>query len=207
MGSKLLLLIASLAPVYAATLTFEPDAFVGGTLPGNYGSRAAGTPNVVLTWSTALETAFCSGETSYGDLSNVAYGCLPPPGGGDPGPMPGPFTVTFTADPGFTVSVDQFDVAGVDIDRVIGAIQVGTQTLNLVTAPALGHNTLNFAEAGSTVTLTITAPDFFTAGMDNLVFSQSPGGGDPVIPEPGGMLLMISGLVGLALGSRLRHKY
>ena len=191
----ILLLCVLLTPSWILTssaatiLTFEPSAFTdGGQLPADYGSRALSTPNVELLWSTSPSQSWCPWPTQYGDLVNNTYGCSS---------STGPYTVSFTADPGWNVLVESFDLAGwPNINRVITQIQVGTQFFNNVSAPGTGHNTLTPNEAGASVLLSVVGPDFFNAGMDNLQFSQVPVD-VTAVPEPGSLALFGVGLAAL----------
>jgi PEP-CTERM motif-containing protein len=202
MTIRVLLLCALLTPAWTLTssaatiLTFEPSAFTdtGIQLPADYGSRALTTPNIELLWSTGTTQSWCPWPSGYGDFVNNTYGC---------GGFNGPFTVAFTADPGWDVVVESFQVAGwPNTSRVITQIQVGTQTFNNVFAPGTGHNTLTPNEAGPRVLLSITGPDFFNAGLDNLRFSQVPVD-VTAVPEPGTLALFGVGMT--ALGAYRRR--
>jgi hypothetical protein len=183
-------------PVQAdTTLLFEfgtGQAF--GNIPSDYGSRvtgnfqngyhyggAANTPNIVASIANAA-----GWPTEYGDLTNVCY----------PFPSTAVMSITLTADPGYRVALQSFDLAGWPFtDYTIKSVQVrdGIGTL-LYSAPNLlvqgdsigpQHTSLNFAPlVAPTLQISIDATNITAAfgasnvGLDNVRFSQQ------AVPEP-----------------------
>ncbi len=190
----------------------------GADLPQDYGDRVAGSPQSVpggqYTYGNAgegytpnVEVAYFLSNAvvpeavqmwllSYGDLSNVIFG------------LPGSeqLNILFTADPGYTVELYGFDLAGwpnhdYTINRVEvleGVTSLFSQSNVLVEGDAIGptHSSLSFSTplAGTGLLIqidysNIPASQQDNIGLDNLRFGQFP---SPV-PEPSTWAFFLAG--------------
>jgi hypothetical protein len=189
------------------------------TVPGGqftYGEAGEGfTPNVVLDLFSAAasetDPRVNLWQTGYGDLVNVIFA-------EGPGTAGAPrLSVRFTADPGFSVDLYGFDLAGFGSDYVIAGVTVfaGATTLYaqpdvLVQGDALGAQHTRFAFDAP-----LSAPELLleidlsnlpagsqdNVGLDTLRFGQAP---PPAIPEPATALLLLAGLAIVAMARSRR---
>ena len=198
--------------------TVEPT-YAGAGLPQDYGDRVAGspqsvsggqytygnagegyTPNVEVAYSLGVATG--AGEvrmwtTGYGSLNNVIFG---PPGSQR-------IDIQFTADPGYSVLLHGFDLAGwPEADYTINGVSVleGANTLFsqssvLVEGDGIGDPFTRFdfstPLSGPSLTIQIDYSNIASGsqdniGLDNLRFSQFP---SPV-PEPSGWACLLAGV-------------
>jgi len=156
--------------------------------PYSYGLVGSGfTPNVSVSYTQPGDLS--NFGTGYGDLPAAIYSS-------------DPFTITFTAQAGFTVSLEGFDSAAFGADRTFDfTLSNGTQTFSQtgVSSPTNGRNSVSFigqlAATGAEVTLTI-APQDFDAGFSNFQFSQ--------VPEPSSVILIGLASIGMLGLLRLR---
>ena len=189
------------APAGAATvLTFEPESALGNDLEinDNYGDNVsanvqggfeydgeADTPNVTVEY-----TGLKAYTGSYGDLARVAY-------------LDAVSSVTFTADPGFVLTLNSLDLAGYDGAATLDEITVTGVTSpfaqSAIAAPATGHNTVNVGVTGSTLTLNFADSSGGLVGVSNISFSQSAA----AVPEPTAVALV--GMAGVGLLARRRR--
>jgi hypothetical protein len=201
----------------ATGVAVEP-IYAGADLPQDYGDRVAGspqdvtggqytygnagegfTPNVEVAYSLGLATG--AGEvqmwiSGYGGLTNVIFGT--------PGSQR--IDIQFTADPGYSVLLHGFDLAGYPgADYTINGVAVleGSNTLFsqsnvLVGGDGFGqpftHFDFSTPLAGSSLTLQIDYSNIASGqqdniGLDNLRFSQFP---SPV-PEPSAWVFFLAG--------------
>lgn len=214
----IMLLVFSISPAEATVLIFEakPQFLDGEIIPQAYGDRVSSsqqqvdsrlyyygdaggwTPNVVVDYGSEYGTNnFWS--SGYGDLINV----LENEHDGN-----NVITITFTADPGYLVRLESFDLGGwPQTDRYVYAITVtdGTNTLfyaSNVLAKGQGHTTLSPNVQAQQLILTLDirlGGDSDCVGIDNIKFSQS-----PPVPIPGTLALMGAGLLGLISWRRFR---
>ena len=201
--------IATAASLHATVLTFNitPAPADDATIPADYGNRAASasqvggggtygygnfgegfTPNVTDSFGTA--TNFFS--TGYGALVNVAYA------------NDGHFSLTFTGDAGFNVSLYSFDLAGLDQSYTISSVSVlsGATTLFsqsnvLVNGSSNGTGMTSFSFGPLTAhTLTVQfdasnlGANVQNVGIDNIRIGQV------AVPEPSSLALI--GFAGVA---------
>ena len=189
-------------------LNFDDLDLANGTpIPGDYMSRAAGTPNIVVGYRTfdpddnsTVADFLDFWNDDYGDLSKVAY----PVGNGLAG------EISFTPDAGVGVTLSSFDMAGwPNTDRVEQFIRIVDAAGNLLLS--LGSDVVIEGDAGHT---TFT-PNFshegairlqfgvdWNVGIDNIRFSQFT---PSAVPEPG--TLATAALGGIALvGYQVRRR-
>jgi hypothetical protein len=210
------------ASVQATVLTFDITGSTFGNdspIPATYGNRASGasqggpggltfgygnfgegfTPNVAVSYGQPASFA----NTGYGALVNVAYG------------SGGVFSMTFTADPGFNVSLYSFDLAGLDqsyqinsVSVLSGATTLFTQSNVIVNGSSNGTGVTSFAFnpilTRSTLTVQVNASNLgangANIGIDNIRIAQV------VVPEPSVTALAIAGAaLGVALTRRFRR--
>jgi hypothetical protein len=196
----------------ATVLTFDKVAGTFGSeerIPQDYGDNVAATeqggfvygadggftPNVTVDWNTGSGTV--GGEaafwgTGFGDLVNVI----------EAEPEPKGLQFTLTAEPGWLVVLNGFDMATWSSNRTIdalrvldGADQVLFEELD-ASIPASGHRSFDF---DAPLTASVIKIEFDSSnlggrsdniGMDNITFGQ-------VVPEPTSVALL--GLAGLVL--------
>jgi hypothetical protein len=168
-----------------------------GGLP--YGG-AANTPRIVIDFGPSTFGWY----SNYGDLSSVIYTAA----------SDGVLRVTLTADPGYMVSLNSFDLAGwSQTDHVTKSVKIFdslghslfSQSNVLVQGDNVGprHTAFSFTSLTSQIiNIQIDASnitDAFgaeTVGLDNLRFTQ--------VPEPGSLTLAAAGAV--AIGMLLRKR-
>lgn len=141
-------------------------------------------PNNAFWWSSA-----------YGDLTNIIY----------PAGSIGILDVTLTADPGFEVVLNSFDLAGWPFtDYTINSVQVLSGSTSLFSqnnvfisgTTRTGFNTSNLGSlAASSLTLRINATNpggsAENIGLDNIQFSQRSATPAPVgTPEPSALVAL-----------------
>jgi hypothetical protein len=207
-----MLLVLLAVPANATVLTFDADpAFVDyQIIPQDYGDRvssspqpadppnysygAAGgwTPNVVVQYASEFgDISFFS--TDYGDLTNVIENEYD---GNNK------LYITFTADPGYLVHLQAFDLGGwPHTNQTVYSITVSDGSTTLysasdVLAPGSGHNTVSPDVQAQELILTLDIRLGFDSdyvGLDNIQFSQS------LVPIPGSLLLLGTGLLGLGV--------
>ncbi len=192
--APLLILTAAVPCANASVLIFRanPDGpFTNDSpVPAGYGNNIAGptqggfryettgevTPNIVVSYSN--DRIY---NSDYGDLGSVIYSAGPT------------LTLVFTADPGFLVRLDSFDMAGFGgSGETIPTISVTngstTFTQSGLVAPGTGHNTVTVSgnpsnsSTGEIVTLSISDVSNGLSGFTNFQFSQ--------IPEPSQFALL-----------------
>ena len=166
----------------------------------SYGSAGGLTPNVVVDYPNN-RTLWWSLE--YGNLTNVIYA-------EEPGTSI--LDVTLTADPGFEVVLDSFDLAGwPNTDYTINSVQVlsgGTSVFSQSNVFISGttrtsFNTSNLGSlAASSLTIRFDATnlgsDSDNIGLDNIQFSQRSTSFSPVGTSEPSALVAISAVAGIA---------
>lgn len=202
----------------AATGTTVEPVYAGANLPQDYGDRVGGspqtvsggqytygnegegfTPNVEIAYALGIPTA--SGEvqmwtSGYGGLTNVAFGT--------PGSQQ--INIQFSADPGYSVLLHGFDLAGYPgADYTIDGVAVFevsntlfSQSNVVVGGDGFGqpftHFEFSTPLSGSSLTLQIDYANIASGqqdniGLDNVRFSQFP---SPV-PEPSTWAFFLAG--------------
>jgi hypothetical protein len=143
----------------------------------SYGTAGGFTPNIVTGYS--VNASFWTND--YGDLVNVAY----------PVADSGIFEVTLTADPGFEVALNSFELAGwPDTDYTINSVQVLAGSVPLFsqsnvlvqgeTSPfrtSFTNDVLGSSLAAPSLTIRFDSSNLGEAsdniGIDNVQFSQA----------------------------------
>jgi hypothetical protein len=197
------------------TLTFDPGAaFSDGTAPpGDYGDRVASSPQGGFEYGGAADTP--NVVIDYENWSYTVFSAPLDPSGQDrsPGLLRGAFTngngtITFTADPGFLVTLHSFYVIATPFT---GGVDVGVEGLSVtggISDFSLTHfNAPTFTPiipevTGQVLTLTILFNVF--VGIDNIEFSQSRAS-QTAIPESSSFVVssILCGLFGV-IGLRKR---
>jgi hypothetical protein len=199
--------LAATASLSATVLTndisgpgFGPDSSIGavygnrvssassssGALTLAYANFGEGyTPNIAANYGQPANYY----DAGYGALVNVAYA----PGG--------IFTLTFSADPGFNVSLYSFDLAGIDSSYQINSVSVfsGATTLfsqnNIVingSANGTGVSSFSFGPlSAAQLTIQFDASNLgangANIGIDNIRIGQV------AVPEPSSIALVVAG--------------
>jgi hypothetical protein len=194
---------------YGDHITGSPMNVPGGQF--TYGNGGEGfTPNVTADFVAGNGTSLSLWRDRYGDLTNVAFG----------NNLSVSLNVQLTADPGYTVDLYHFDLAGWSLtDYTINAVRVisdaGTifSQDNVLVQGAndggLMHTAFDFAAplSGSQLTIQIDHGNLAVGtqdniGIDNIRFGQNP---PAAVPIPVTLWLFGSGLMGL-LGIATRKK-
>jgi hypothetical protein len=172
---------------YGDRITASSETLVGGTIY-QYGLDQGATPNVVVSYGPF--SIFTGGpqlwREGYGDLNGILFQASEGPIGNDYDIL----DIVLVADPGFDVVLHSADLGGFG-DYIIDSVTVfdgvpfpfltpmnqifGPQSM--VSAPAVGHNTIDFGDLQSHVIwLRIDANNLGdesdNIGIDNIVFSQ-----------------------------------
>lgn len=213
---------------HATTLTFDLNPSSGnGTPLGNYGDRVSGTNTDAQGTGGAAAGSYGIGAegstenvtfevnrggpgsdpriwTSYSDLTNVVY---------EESDAGDPMNLVFTADLGFNVTLDSFDlgnfaqaitIPGLSIfaDGLL-ALDLGAIALPASSQPHLSFDNLNVT--GALVEIRVDRSGLGNPsdniGFDNITFSQS---AIAPVPLPASALLLIGGIGGLSLLRRRR---
>jgi hypothetical protein len=203
---------------HATKLIFNPNGGDGALVDQNYGDRvtstvqggynygadAGFTPNVVVDYLAVGDIkTWSSGGGTYGDLPDVIFSNAR-----------GVVNVQLTADPGYEVVLDSFDLAGwPQQDKTINSVEVLDSTNTalfaqnhvLVHGAGPSHTAFTFGPPLESSVLTVSfdatnlGADSANVGLDNLVFGQQ-----PIVPEPSSMALLVGGA--LPLLRRLRRR-
>ncbi len=165
----------------------------------SYGSAGGLTPNVVVDYPNN-QTLWWLLE--YGNLTNVIYA-------EESGTSI--LDVTLTADPGFEVVLDSFDLAGWRGDYTINSVQVLSGRTSVFSQSNVfisgttrtSFNTSNLGSlAASTLTIRFDAAnlgsDSDNIGLDNIQFSQRSTSFSPVGTSEPSALVAISAVAGIA---------
>ncbi len=163
------------------------------TTSGNftYGSTGGFTPNVEVAYNGADDLSLWT--TGYNELTNVAY-FEPESGAG--------YSITFTADPGYFVSLLSFNLGNFGVSVTLPNLQVQNQLGDIlfnqddvVLNSSSGSSSffdLGTSATGAELTLFIDTTGLGgnsdNVGIDNIVFSQV------AVPEPSSVLLAILGM-------------
>lgn len=211
----------------AATQSTVQPTSSGGTLPADYGDRVTGavmavpggsftygdggegfTPNVTVDIFSAAATPTDPRvnlwQTGYGDLVNVIFAEGPGTAGA---PL---LSVRFTADPGYTVDLYGFELAGFGTDYVIDGVTVfaGATTLFSETDVLVEGNLSGPRRTSFAFGTPLSAPDLLlqvdlsnlasgiqdNVGMDAIRFGQTPPPSFSTVPEPATAPLLLAGL-------------
>ncbi len=173
----------------------------------SYGTSGGFTPNITLDYLNDIT----GGEgswfhfSSYGDLNDVAFinrGNT----GGSPSNQRG--KIVFTADPGFLATLNSFDMASFDLASV-GEVNLrvrdGSGSVlfeSLATSFNESHTNIMFSPPLSASVLQLELDVFGIAnnidslGLDNIEFGQI------IIPEPGSVIVLGLGMLGLGMRRR-----
>lgn len=179
------------------------------SIPQSYGDRVSTTPNVVLAYRDQDGNGLALWDDDFSDLTNVAYNP-----GADDGTSPRWFEITLTADAGFEVLLNGFDLGNwltddqtVPLVSVLGpAGQVNFSSSDVVVNSRGGtHASFDFstplAASALTIRLDTQGPQWsHNLGVDNISFGQRVA----PVPEPGTLALLGLGLFGVALHRRRR---
>jgi len=184
---------ADVPAAYGDSVTATPEAGF------SYGAGGGFTPNVLVAYTpnAEVETRNWDGTGFGGPGTTVLYNTSGQTG----------YSITFTADPGYTVTLDSFNLSryrdttidsitvsnGVDSDLVFSDFAVNG-------AGFISPSLANVAATGQTVTLTFA--DIFWVdyyGVSDIQFSQQ-----VVIPEPSSLALLAFGVLGLCRMTRKR---
>jgi len=175
-----------------------------GDIPGDYKSRAPGTPNIVVSYRTFEETDDSTianhldfWNDNYGDLNKVAFAVQNGRGA----------EISLTPDAGWFVRLNGFDLAGwSQTDRIAQFVRIVDANNNLlvdlgtdITIKGAGPSHSSFSPKFTYHdTIKIQWANDWNIGIDNISIAQA-------IPEPSSVILCVIGAGGLALGSRLRR--
>ncbi len=212
----------------ATVLTFDASIGNGAVMPQDYGDRVTNTsmgsfsygdrggytPNVTVEYvggpgnSDGTGTGLSFWGPGFGDLTNVLNN-------EDDGELL--MQINFIADSGFKVILDSFDLGNYGSAKTLARLSIINESASIlysdtnILLPATTDNShLDFNSKTPFIGQSLSIIIDFTGlgssnddvGLDNIQFGQV--ASDP-IPEPATMLLLGTGLVGLA-GSRVRRK-
>jgi hypothetical protein len=207
------------SPSQAIILTFDMGLGNGNAVDQNYGDNVTSTPNGSFSYGTAggftpnVTTAYTTGanfwDTAYGDLTNVIY----------QNQATGNFALTLTADSGYNVVLNSFDLAGwPNTDYTINSVSVNNGSSDVFSQSSVaiegdsGHSSFNFGGTpliASQLIISFDSSNLNTAadniGIDNVRFSQQ--ASSAAVPfefSPSLGLLLIGGLFG---GKHLYRKH
>jgi hypothetical protein len=203
-------LAASPASAALTVLDFSGDACVtdpcgtGSAISQSYGDGLG----VDVSYEVRIFTGLPSdeplkyGSTGYGDLSGVVWGGLN---------QTDYFSrITFTALPGYEISLRSFDIATVDglspqspvLVESLGGTGIFADDVDTLFP---GHNAVAVNSSYFTDGIVLNwGPDGFNVGLDNIAFDVRAIGGGPGVPEPATWAMMILGLG--AAGSVIRRR-
>ena len=155
---------------------------VGSYLEGN-----GFTPNITIDYLTvSFNPGMDAWESGFGDLTNVANSSHQSNG----------VEIKFTADAGYEVTINSFDLAKYHSYTTINTIEILDENRELVwSADSLAVDSVTHTSYMPDITgseLTICFGDGWNIGIDNINFDQS-----SVVPIPGAIWLLGSGLIGL----------
>ena len=187
--------------VSAATLTFDgnicggPACADGAEIDQSYGDMTG----VDVVWDSQSNTvgdqSFLFWTSEYSDLSNIAFGNA----GSNS-------LLTFRALPGYSVTLDSFDLGAWRFDRstsvIIREIGSAVDLLNtgVITIAHLAHTTLSGGWTSTKGIEVLFGTDFYNVGIDNITYSTARTGvGPSPIPLPAPLALLGGALAGLAL--------
>ena len=205
---KLLLLLTAFGPVVsnATTLDFEnlgiveydpilPTLGSNANAAGNGYSEGSGwTPNVAVSMMTTnssggmIDPHIAWWSDGFGDLHNVGFHTTD-----------GGFArITLTANPGFLVTLNSFDLGGYSVDRTASRLRImdenGTDLWNQSGATILNATHSSFTPSVTSSKLVLEYGTNWNIGIDNVNFTQM----SAPVPEPVSMLILSTGLLGLA---------
>ena len=206
-----------------------PNTFSSGGF--SYGAAGGATPNVTVGYGTSVAAgapcSFAPGSTTscmyfwdnnFGDLTNVIAQAA------QSGAAAGIINITLTADPGFLVTINSFDLAGWPNNGPTGSFGIngaevldGSSTVLWATGALSvpvntgGHDHLTPGISGQVLQVRIDASNLgggntANVGIDNIGFSQLSDSQLGSVPEPATFGLIGSGLVALAAVSRRLRK-
>lgn len=201
-------------PTQSLTMSQAYGDRVSAPVQGNatYGVGAEGfTPNVLVTYAVPPASTLIRWNSDYGDLTNVLENEVDGSSYID---------VIFTADPGYSVTLFGFDLAGWyrtdynlpgGVQVTSGADTLFSQSNVLVQGNGLGpkHTSFDFGAGltGQSLALRINLAGLGNnsdnIGIDNIRFGQSAPAG---VPEPGVWALMILGMAGAGSALRLQRR-
>lgn len=199
--------------VRASTLTFDELGLAdGAALPQSYGDNLPGTPNVTVKYLTGVSMDVAYRSTGFNDLTGVIVN-------NGSGSTERRLYVQLTADPGFSVQLNSFDIGNsgdaftireinaVTLDCEFCAAGPGDVTafkdvlVPASTNPGHLHYDLAGVVGGSVLLLAdldiADAAKIHQLGFDNIDFSQVTGGPTPTpspVPLPASLSFLASGL-------------
>ena len=154
---------------------------------GSYLEGNGFTPNVTVDYLTVNSNpGMDAWGSGFGDLTNVANSSHQTHGA----------EIKFTADVGYEVTINSFDLSKYYDDTEITTIKILDENRELVwSADSLFVDSVNHTSFIPDITgteLTICFGDGWNIGIDNINFDQS-----AAVPIPGAVWLLGSGLIGL----------
>lgn len=180
--------------LYGDNVTGTNTSAAGPTF--SYGSAGGFTPNVTVAYSSGGtpgdELVYLNDGQGYGQGAGALPAALYENVQNDGGSL----TVTFTAAPGFEVTLTSLDLAGYDVPYTLNSFEVtgGATPFSAPGQPVGFPNktTVNIDRTGSVLTLSYARSDTFSnIGLSNVQFSQS------AIPEPASLGLIALGGLGV----------